>query len=109
MLISGLVSQVTDSHLCFARYAILTAETWPHWRGAEQQGVLHLLRCVNMDTDQYQMGRTKVFIKNPESVRLRNHLKSRLQPYNQGLKKPIKNFTNLDLPLNISHFNSHFF
>lgn len=51
-----------------SRYAILTAETWPCWRGPEQQGVLHLLRSVNMDTDQYQMGRTKVFVKNPESV-----------------------------------------
>lgn len=51
------------------RYAILTAETWPCWRGPEQQGVLHLLRSVNMDSDQYQMGRTKVFVKNPESVR----------------------------------------
>lgn len=50
------------------RYAILTAETWPCWRGPEQQGVLHLLRSVNMDNDQYQMGTTKVFVKNPESV-----------------------------------------
>lgn len=52
----------------YCRYAILTAETWPCWRGPEQQGVLHLLRSVNMDNDQYQMGRTKVFVKNPESV-----------------------------------------
>uniref|UniRef100_A0AAQ4QVF8 Osteoclast-stimulating factor 1 n=1 Tax=Gasterosteus aculeatus aculeatus TaxID=481459 RepID=A0AAQ4QVF8_GASAC len=44
------------------RYAILTAETWPCWRGPEQQGVLHLLRSVNMDTDQYQMGRSKLFL-----------------------------------------------
>lgn len=28
----------------------------------------HLLRSVNMDPDQYQMGRSKVFVKNPESV-----------------------------------------
>lgn len=55
--------------LVVCRYAILTAETWPCWRGPEQQGVLHLLRSVNMDNDQYQMGRTKVFVKNPESVR----------------------------------------
>lgn len=52
------------------RYAILTPETYPHWRGSEQQGVLHLLRSVNMDNDQYQMGRTKIFVKNPESVRV---------------------------------------
>lgn len=29
---------------------------------------MHLLRSVNMDNDQYQMGRTKIFVKNPESV-----------------------------------------
>lgn len=50
------------------RYAILTPETWPQWRGDTKQGIIHLLRSVNMDTDQYQMGRTKVFVKNPESV-----------------------------------------
>uniref|UniRef100_A0A672QA52 Osteoclast-stimulating factor 1 n=1 Tax=Sinocyclocheilus grahami TaxID=75366 RepID=A0A672QA52_SINGR len=50
------------------RYAILTRETWPQWRGDEKQGVLHLLRSVNMDSDQYQLGKTKIFIKAPESV-----------------------------------------
>ncbi|KAJ0032744.1 hypothetical protein NQD34_002825 [Periophthalmus magnuspinnatus] len=59
------------------RYAILTTETWPSWRGPEQQGVLHLLRSVNMDTDQYQMGRTKVFVKNPESLFLLEEMRER--------------------------------
>uniref|UniRef100_A0A665WNW2 Osteoclast-stimulating factor 1 n=1 Tax=Echeneis naucrates TaxID=173247 RepID=A0A665WNW2_ECHNA len=59
------------------RYAILTVETWPCWRGPEQQGVLHLLRSVNMDNDQYQMGRTKVFIKNPESLFLLEEMRER--------------------------------
>ncbi|XP_011617670.1 unconventional myosin-If [Takifugu rubripes] len=59
------------------RYAILTAETWPYWRGPEQQGVLHLLRSVNMDNDQYQMGRTKVFVKNPESLFLLEEMRDR--------------------------------
>uniref|UniRef100_A0AAX7TP46 Osteoclast-stimulating factor 1 n=1 Tax=Astatotilapia calliptera TaxID=8154 RepID=A0AAX7TP46_ASTCA len=58
-------------------YAILTAETWPCWRGPEQQGVLHLLRSVNMDNDQYQMGRTKVFVKNPESLFLLEEMRER--------------------------------
>lgn len=57
------------SLLCPHSYAILTPETWPSWRGDERQGVQHLLRSVNMDPDQYQMGRSKVFVKNPESVR----------------------------------------
>ncbi|KAF7202635.1 unconventional myosin-If [Nothobranchius furzeri] len=59
------------------RYAILTQETWPCWRGPEQQGVLHLLRSVNMDNDQYQMGRTKVFVKNPESLFLLEEMRER--------------------------------
>ncbi|XP_066551296.1 unconventional myosin-If [Amia ocellicauda] len=59
------------------RYAILTSETWPCWRGEEKQGVQHLLRSVNMDTDQYQMGRTKVFVKNPESLFLLEEMRER--------------------------------
>uniref|UniRef100_A0A8B9K302 Osteoclast-stimulating factor 1 n=1 Tax=Astyanax mexicanus TaxID=7994 RepID=A0A8B9K302_ASTMX len=59
------------------RYAILTPETYPYWRGQEQQGVLHLLRSVNMDTDQYQLGRTKVFVKNPESLFLLEEMRER--------------------------------
>uniref|UniRef100_A0A3B3SYU1 Osteoclast-stimulating factor 1 n=1 Tax=Paramormyrops kingsleyae TaxID=1676925 RepID=A0A3B3SYU1_9TELE len=59
------------------RYAILTVETWPHWRGEEKQGVQHLLRSVNMDTDQYQMGRSKVFVKNPESLFLLEEMRER--------------------------------
>lgn len=53
------------------RYAILTKESWPYWRGEERQGVLHLLHSVHMDQDQFQLGRAKVFIKAPESVRNR--------------------------------------
>ena len=53
---------------CPHRYAILTTATWPTWRGDEKQGVLHLLQSVNMDSDQFQLGRSKVFIKAPESV-----------------------------------------
>ncbi|XP_073455276.1 unconventional myosin-If isoform X1 [Aquarana catesbeiana] len=59
------------------RYAILTQETWPKWRGEERQGVQHLLRSVNMDADQYQMGRTKVFVKNPESLFLLEEMRER--------------------------------
>ncbi|KAI7789312.1 putative unconventional myosin-Ie, partial [Triplophysa rosa] len=49
------------------RYAILTKESWPTWRGDEKQGVQHVLRSVHMDQDQYQLGHTKIFIKAPES------------------------------------------
>ncbi|XP_076977686.1 unconventional myosin-If isoform X2 [Tamandua tetradactyla] len=59
------------------RYAILTPETWPRWHGDERQGVQHLLRAVNMDPDQYQMGGTKVFVKNPESLFLLEEMRER--------------------------------
>ncbi|XP_077835889.1 unconventional myosin-If isoform X1 [Macaca mulatta] len=59
------------------RYAILTPETWPRWRGDERQGVQHLLRAVNMEPDQYQMGSTKVFVKNPESLFLLEEVRER--------------------------------
>ncbi|KAI8478266.1 Unconventional myosin-Ie, partial [Branchiostoma belcheri] len=59
------------------RYAILTPETWPQWRGPPQQGIHHLMRSVNMESDQYQLGHTKVFIKNPESLFLLEELRER--------------------------------
>ncbi|KAM4677868.1 unconventional myosin-Ie [Discoglossus pictus] len=59
------------------RYAILTKETWPSWRGDEKQGVLHLLHSVNMEPDQFQLGKTKVFIKAPESLFLLEEMRER--------------------------------
>ncbi|KAF1503069.1 Unconventional myosin-If, partial [Megadyptes antipodes antipodes] len=64
-------------HKFLQRYAILTPETWPSWRRDERQGVQHLLRSVNMDPDQYQMGRSKVFVKNPESLFLLEEMRER--------------------------------
>ncbi|XP_057578562.1 unconventional myosin-Ie isoform X4 [Hippopotamus amphibius kiboko] len=59
------------------RYAILTKATWPSWRGDEKQGVLHLLQSVNMDSDQFQLGKSKVFIKAPESLFLLEEMRER--------------------------------
>ncbi|XP_062254322.1 myosin IEb [Platichthys flesus] len=59
------------------RYAILTKETWPQWKGDERKGVLHLLNCVNMDQDQFQLGKAKVFIKAPESLFLLEEMRER--------------------------------
>ncbi|XP_047454296.1 myosin IEb [Mugil cephalus] len=59
------------------RYAILTKDTWPEWRGEQRQGVLHLLNSVNMDQDQFQLGKAKVFIKAPESLFLLEEMRER--------------------------------
>ncbi len=51
------------------RYAILTPEMYPHWHGTDTEGIKHLMATVNMEPDQWQLGKSKVFIKSPESVR----------------------------------------
>uniref|UniRef100_A0A0K0DIN4 Unconventional myosin-Ie n=1 Tax=Angiostrongylus cantonensis TaxID=6313 RepID=A0A0K0DIN4_ANGCA len=59
------------------RYAILTSETWPCYRGDPVRGCQIICRSVNMDPDQYQMGTSKVFIKNPESLFLLEEVRER--------------------------------
>ncbi|XP_030044549.1 unconventional myosin-Ie isoform X2 [Microcaecilia unicolor] len=59
------------------RYAILTSETWPSWRGEEKKGVLHLLQSVNIEPEQFQLGKTKLFIKAPESLFLLEEMRER--------------------------------
>lgn len=51
------------------RYAILSKETWPSWHGDPREGIERIMRTSHMDNNQYQLGRTKVFIKAPESVK----------------------------------------
>ena len=45
------------------RYAILTKETWPRWVGDPHQGINIIMNSVNMDPTQYQIGKSKIFIK----------------------------------------------
>jgi len=50
------------------RYAIISKQTWPAWRGDPRAGIKIVMEAVNMDTAEYQLGKSKVFIKTPESV-----------------------------------------
>ena len=63
------------------RYNILTPETFPQWQGDARAGCLHILQSVMMDEDQYQMGNTKIFIKNPESLFLLEEIRERKYDY----------------------------
>ncbi|CAG7821734.1 unnamed protein product, partial [Allacma fusca] len=49
-------------------YAILTEGTWPSWKGDPREGIQKIMQAAHMDRDQYQLGRTKIFIKAPESL-----------------------------------------
>ncbi|CAL4124191.1 unnamed protein product, partial [Meganyctiphanes norvegica] len=50
------------------RYAILSNETWPSWHGDAVQGIHVIMNTINMDRSQYQIGKSKVFVKDPESL-----------------------------------------
>ncbi len=50
------------------RFAILTLQTWPQWTGPTHQGIKLIMDSVNMDPQEWQLGKTKVFIKSPESL-----------------------------------------
>ncbi|KAI8803169.1 P-loop containing nucleoside triphosphate hydrolase protein, partial [Cladochytrium replicatum] len=50
------------------RFAILTKETFPTWHGQPQDGIKVIMNSVNMDSKEWQLGKTKVFIKSPESL-----------------------------------------
>uniref|UniRef100_A0AAF5RTP5 Uncharacterized protein n=3 Tax=Wuchereria bancrofti TaxID=6293 RepID=A0AAF5RTP5_WUCBA len=76
------------------RYSILTPKTWPSYRGNPREGVEIICQTVNMDLDQYQMGRTKIFIKNPESLFLLEEMRERkYDSYARVIQKAFKKFT----------------
>ncbi|OWF39023.1 Unconventional myosin-Ie [Mizuhopecten yessoensis] len=75
------------------RYAILTSETWPTWRGDPRQGIKHLMDTVNMDKDQWQLGKTKVFVKNPESLFLLEEMRERkFDHYARKIQKAFRRY-----------------
>ncbi|CAB3408384.1 unnamed protein product [Caenorhabditis bovis] len=59
------------------RYAIISDKTWPSYHGAPQQACQIICDAVHVDPTQYQMGRSKIFIKNPESLFLLEETRER--------------------------------
>ncbi|VDK43089.1 unnamed protein product [Anisakis simplex] len=75
------------------RYAILSKETWPNYRGDPRKAIEIICRSVCMDTDQYQLGKTKVFIKNPESLFLLEETRERMYDgYARTIQKAFRRF-----------------
>ncbi|KAJ3063665.1 Unconventional myosin-Ie [Podochytrium sp. JEL0797] len=50
------------------RFAILTSQTWPQWTGQPIDGIKVIMKSVDMDPKEWQLGQNKVFIKSPESL-----------------------------------------
>eukprot|EP00732_Lithocolla_globosa_P001342 Lithocolla_globosa_v1_NODE_646_length_3525_cov_40.886455.p1 type:complete len:767 gc:universal NODE_646_length_3525_cov_40.886455:2395-95(-) len=50
------------------RYKIVTKDTWPNYRGAAADGCDVILKSIGCDEAEFQRGKTKMFIKNPQTV-----------------------------------------
>lgn len=50
------------------RYKMISKETWPHPRTNMVDAVLHLISQVKVGRDDYRMGKTKIFIKEPATI-----------------------------------------
>uniref|UniRef100_A0A0N5A516 Myosin motor domain-containing protein n=1 Tax=Parastrongyloides trichosuri TaxID=131310 RepID=A0A0N5A516_PARTI len=76
------------------RYAILTSQTWPKWRGDIKKGCEIICNAVGLENDQFQLGRNKIFIKNPESLFLLEEMRERkYDKYARVIQKALKKFT----------------
>lgn len=51
-----------------ARYKPTCPTTWPQWRGNAKAGAEELLRHHKVPKDQFRLGKTKVFIKDPQQL-----------------------------------------
>jgi len=50
------------------RYKCLSRETWPHYHGSTKDGVQILANALKYNTDDYRMGKTKIFIRFPKTL-----------------------------------------
>uniref|UniRef100_A0A671V131 Myosin IB n=1 Tax=Sparus aurata TaxID=8175 RepID=A0A671V131_SPAAU len=53
---------------CLERYKMLCKRTWPHWRGPAREGVEVLMADLQVPTDEFAYGRSKIFIRNPRTL-----------------------------------------
>uniref|UniRef100_A0AC34EZQ8 Uncharacterized protein n=1 Tax=Panagrolaimus sp. ES5 TaxID=591445 RepID=A0AC34EZQ8_9BILA len=77
------------------RYAILSTETWPlrNYHGDAKKGCEIICRSAGISRDQFQLGKTKIFIKNPESLFLLEEARERkYDSYARTLQKAFKKF-----------------
>jgi len=50
------------------RYKMLSKNTWPRWKKSTKEGTQEILNCLSIGPEEYRMGKTKVFIRNPTTL-----------------------------------------
>ncbi|XP_053732670.1 unconventional myosin-Ib isoform X5 [Synchiropus splendidus] len=53
---------------CLERYKMLCKRTWPHWRGPAREGVEVLMADLQVPSEEFSYGRSKIFIRNPRTL-----------------------------------------
>ena len=51
------------------RYKMLSAPTWPSFSGTPKDGCQKIMEAQEIVKEEYQLGKTKIFIRNPLTVR----------------------------------------
>uniref|UniRef100_A0ABM5ERI8 Unconventional myosin-Ib isoform X5 n=1 Tax=Pogona vitticeps TaxID=103695 RepID=A0ABM5ERI8_9SAUR len=65
---------------CLERYKMLCKQTWPHWKGPARAGVEVLFNELEVPNEEFSMGRSKIFIRNPRTLfKLEDLRKQRLE------------------------------
>ncbi|KAM6464117.1 unconventional myosin-Ib isoform 3-T4 [Liasis olivaceus] len=65
---------------CLERYKMLCKQTWPQWRGPARAGVEVLFNKLEVPGEEYSLGRSKIFIRNPRTLfKLEDLRKQRLE------------------------------
>ncbi|KAM4626521.1 unconventional myosin-Ib isoform 3-T3 [Discoglossus pictus] len=65
---------------CLERYKMLCKQTWPHWKGPARDGVDVLLNDLAIPKEEFSLGRSKIFIRNPRTLfKLEDLRKERLE------------------------------
>lgn len=76
------------------RYAIVSPQTWPCFQGDQQRACEIICDSVHMEKNQYQMGKTKIFVKNPESLFLLEETRERkFDGYARVIQKAWRQFS----------------
>ncbi|CAF0864311.1 unnamed protein product [Brachionus calyciflorus] len=85
------------------RYDIVSKQT-KFWKGPVDKGIKMIMDSVNMDPQEWQMGKTKVFIKSPESLFLLEEIRDRrYNEYAVILQKAFRKFNAVQFYLKLKN------
>jgi len=65
----------------FRRYKVTAKTTFPRWKGNEIDGSKEIIRFHNIPKEQFRLGKTKVFIKDPKTLFYFEEKRDSMIPY----------------------------